>query len=161
MIKIIGIIFIGLPLMFTACNCKQDKAANTNIESPFTKGKILESSNFTGTVWLQMMGAADTTMYASYGNVTFEPKARTNWHSHPGGQLLFITQGKGYYQAKGEPARLLHAGDYVEIPPNVLHWHGGAPDSEFAHIAVGLNTNLGGAAWLGVVTDEEYLNATN
>jgi len=158
--KLFGIILIGLTLMFTSCNCEQDKAANTIKESPFPKGKILESSNFTGTVWLQMMGATDTTMYARYGNVTFEPKARTNWHSHPGGQLLFITQGEGYYQAKGETARLLRAGNFVEIPPNVVHWHGAAPESEFAHIAVSLNTNLGGAEWKSAVSETEYLNAT-
>ena len=159
--KIFGIILIGLTLMFTACNCKQDKAANTFNESPFPKGEILKSTNFTGTVWLQMMGATDSTMYARYGNVTFEPKARTNWHSHPGGQLLFITQGKGYYQAKGKIARLLQAGDFVEIPSNVVHWHGAAPDNEFAHIAISLNTNLGGTEWLKPISDEEYTKTTN
>lgn len=155
--KIFGVILIALPLMFTACNCKQEVSANTITESAFPKGKVLKSNNFTGTVWLKMMGATDGTMYARYGNVTFEPKARTNWHSHPGGQLLFITQGEGYYQAKGEPARLLHAGDFVEIPPHVVHWHGAASDSKFAHIAVSLNTNLGGTEWLEAVTDEEYV----
>lgn len=75
-------------------------------------------------------------------------------------KLLFITQGKGYYQALGETARLLQAGDFVEIPPNIVHWHGAAPESEFAHIAVGLNTNLGGAEWESAVSEEEYFNAT-
>jgi quercetin dioxygenase-like cupin family protein len=56
----------------------------------------------------------------------------------------------------GEPARLLQKGDKVEIPPNVVHWHGAAPDSEFSHIAVSLNTDKGGAVWLKPVTDEEY-----
>ncbi|OGC03612.1 cupin [candidate division KSB1 bacterium RBG_16_48_16] len=125
----------------------------------FPKGEIITSDNFTGTVWVHMMGATDTTLHAKFGNVTFEPKARTNWHSHLGGQILFITEGQGYYQAKGHPARLLGKGDVVEIPPNVVHWHGAAPESEFAHIAISLNTDEGGAVWLGPVTDEEY-NAT-
>ena len=103
-----------------------------------------------------MMGATDTTLHARFGNVTFEAKARTNWHSHPGGQILLITEGKGYYQAKGQPARLLSKGDVVEIPPNVVHWHGAAQDSEFVHIAVSLNTDEGGAVWLVPVIDEEY-----
>jgi quercetin dioxygenase-like cupin family protein len=103
-----------------------------------------------------MMGAEDSTLHARFGNVTFEPKARTNWHSHPGGQVLFITEGQGYYQALGQPARILRKGDHVEIPPNVVHWHGAGPDTEFAHIAISLNTDEGGAVWLGPVTDEEY-----
>ena len=124
----------------------------------FPKGEILSSANFSGTVWLNMMGARDSTLHARFGNVTFEAKARTNWHSHPGGQILFITEGKGYYQAKGQPARLLQRGDHVEIPRNVVHWHGAAPDSKFAHIAVSLNTDEGGAVWSGPVTDKEYNN---
>jgi len=126
----------------------------------FPKGEKIISNNFSGTVWLKMMGASDTTLHTSFGNVTFEPKARTNWHSHPGGQILFITEGQGYYQAKGQPARLLRKGDVVEIPRNVEHWHGAASDSEFAHISVSLNTDEGGAVWSGPVTDEEYDKST-
>lgn len=121
-----------------------------------SKGERINSANFTGTVWLDMMGAIDSTMHVSYGKVTFEPGARTNWHSHPGGQILLITGGKGFYQAKGEPARLLIKGDHVEIPPDVVHWHGAAPDYEFSHIAISLNTDEGGAVWLQPVTDDEY-----
>ena len=103
-----------------------------------------------------MMGAGDSTLHARFGNVSFEPSARTNWHSHPGGQVLFITEGQGYYQALGQPARILRKGDHVEIPPNVVHWHGAGPDTEFAHIAISLNTDEGGAEWLGPVTNAEY-----
>jgi quercetin dioxygenase-like cupin family protein len=126
----------------------------------FPKGEKIISNNFSGTVWLKMMGASDTTLHTSFGNVTFEPKARTNWHSHPGGQILFITEGQGYYQAKGQPARLLCKGDVVEIPRNVVHWHGAAPDSEFSHIAVSLNIDDGGAVWSEPVTEEKYNKAT-
>jgi quercetin dioxygenase-like cupin family protein len=146
-----------LTLLIAACNTEKKPAETTRQnESVFPKGEKTNSENFTGTVWLQMMGANDTTLYARFGNVTFAPKARTNWHLHPGGQLLFITSGKGYYQAKGEPARPLSAGDVVEIPRNVVHWHGAAPNSEFAHIAISLNQDEGGAVWTGPVTDEEY-----
>jgi quercetin dioxygenase-like cupin family protein/alkylhydroperoxidase/carboxymuconolactone decarboxylase family protein YurZ len=129
---------------------------NSQPVTVFAKGDKINSTNFTGTVWLKMMGATDSTMHVNYGKVTFDPGARTNWHSHPGGQLLLITGGTGYYQAKGEPARLLRKGDYVEIPPNIVHWHGAGPDTEFAHIAISLNTDEGGAVWLQPVTDEEY-----
>jgi quercetin dioxygenase-like cupin family protein len=151
----IGLLF--LVIIIAGCNTQENtNEINNQNESVFPKGEKLDSPNFTGIVWLQMMGANDSTLYARFGNVTFEPKARTNWHSHPGGQILFITEGKGYYQAKGEPARELQKGDVVEIPRNVVHWHGAAPDSEFAHIAVSLSTDEGGAVWLEPVTDEEY-----
>jgi len=144
--------------------CSTDKGSgetSAQSESVFPLGEILISDNFSGTVWLQMMGAEDSTLHARFGNVTFEPKARTNWHSHPGGQVLFITEGQGYYQAKGQPAQILRKGDHVEIPRNVVHWHGAGPDTEFAHIAISLNSDEGGAVWLGPVTDEEYEGLNN
>ena len=144
-------------VLIAGCNMEEKiYEASRQSVAVFPKGEILSSDNFTGTVWLHMMGAEDSTLYARFGNVTFEPTARTNWHSHPGGQILFITEGQGYYQAKGQPAQLMRKGDHVEIPPNVVHWHGAGPDTEFAHIAISLNTDEGGAVWLGPVTDEEY-----
>jgi len=143
--------------MIASCNYeKKTEEPIPQNELVFPKGEILNSENFTGTVWLHMMGAEDSTLHARFGHVSFAPRARTNWHSHPGGQVLFITEGQGYYQAFGEPARLMQKGDVVEIPPNVVHWHGAGPDTEFAHIAISLNTDEGGAVWSGPVTDEEY-----
>ena len=148
---------ILLTILIAGCNTEKKTEETTGQSvTVFAKGEKINSANFTGTVWLNMMGATDSTMHVSYGNVTFEPGARTNWHSHPGGQILFITGGIGYYQALGEPARLLRKGDNVEIPPNGVHWHGAGPNNEFAHIAVSLNTDKGGAVWLQPVTDEEY-----
>lgn len=152
-------IYSLLFLIILNAGCNMEKKTDEPIrpnDPVFPKGEKITSNNFTGTVWLNMMGASDSTLHARFGNVTFEPRARTNWHSHPGGQILFITEGTGYYQAKGQPARLLCKGDYVEIPPNVVHWHGAGPDTEFAHIAISLNTDKGGAVWSGPVTDEEY-----
>ena len=146
-----------LIILTAGCNIEEKTDDGTKqIATVFPKGEILSSDNFSGTVWLHMMGAGDSTLHARYGNVSFEPKARTNWHSHPGGQVLFITEGQGYYQAKGQPAQLLRKGDHVEIPTNVVHWHGAGPDTEFAHNAISLNTDEGDAVWLGPVTDEEY-----
>jgi quercetin dioxygenase-like cupin family protein len=67
-----------------------------------------------------------------------------------------VTQGTGYYQEKGKPIQLLHKGDVVKILPDVEHWHGASPDSEFTHIAVNTNTQKGVVEWLQRVTDEEY-----
>lgn len=94
-----------------------------------------------------------------FANVTFEPGCRNNWHSHTGGQLLVCVGGEGYYQEKGKPARRLKAGDVVEIAPDVVHWHGAAPDSWFSHLAVECNPQTNKNTWLSPVTDEEYAEA--
>lgn len=93
-------------------------------------------------------------------NVTFEPRCRNNWHIHKaeqgGGQILLCTDGNGWYQEWGKPARKLRAGDAVTIPANVKHWHGAAKDSWFSHVAVecaGVNSSI---EWLEPVTDEQY-----
>lgn len=90
-------------------------------------------------------------------NVTFEPKCRNNWHiHHKGGQILLVTQGRGWYQAWGEEPRELKAGDVVNIPAETKHWHGAAKDSWFTHIAVEVPSEGGSNEWLEPVTDEEY-----
>jgi 4-carboxymuconolactone decarboxylase len=94
-------------------------------------------------------------------NVTFEPGCRNNWHSHTGGQLLICVGGRGYYQEKGKPARQLVAGDVVEIAPNVVHWHGAAPDSWFSHLAVATNPQTNVNTWLDPVDDAQYKQATS
>ncbi len=93
-------------------------------------------------------------------NVTFEPGCRNNWHSHTGGQLLVCTAGRGYYQEKGQPARELLPGDVVEIAPDVVHWHGAAPDSWFSHLAIECNPQTNKNTWLEPVDDEQYRAAT-
>ena len=90
-------------------------------------------------------------------NVTFEPKCRNNWHvHHKGGQILLVTQGRGWYQAWGEEPRELHPGDVVNIPAETKHWHGAAKDSWFTHIAVEVPSEGGSNEWLEPVSDEEY-----
>ena len=89
-------------------------------------------------------------------NVVFEPGARNNWHTHPGGQILIATNGMGYYQEKGKAIQLLHPGDVVSIAPGTVHWHGASPDSEFTHIAINPNTQKGIVVWFERVSDEEY-----
>jgi quercetin dioxygenase-like cupin family protein len=92
-------------------------------------------------------------------DVAFEAGARNHWHKHPGGQILLVTAGKGYYQERGKSSRRLRPGDTVAIPPGVEHWHGAARDSDFTHIGISPNTQKGGAEWLGPVTDAEYMEA--
>lgn len=106
---------------------------------------------FVGQSYLKML----CTEGVGIGNVTFEPGCRNNWHiHHKGGQILLCTAGRGYYQEWGKPARELHPGDVVSIPPEVKHWHGAAPDSWFAHVAISVPGSQ--AEWLEPVADEEY-----
>ncbi len=128
----------------------------------FAKGNPAPAEYFTGTVWVNMLVTDEDNVYNTQAyDVRFEAEARTYWHSHPGGQLLFVTSGNGYYQEKGKPARPLSKGDVVEIPPHVVHWHGAAPDSPFVHLGASTRTDLGPAKWSGPVTDEEYEEATS
>lgn len=95
-------------------------------------------------------------------NVTFEPGCRNNWHIHKaekgGGQTLLVTSGNGWYQEWGKPAQKLKAGDVVEIPANVKHWHGAAKDSWFAHLAVEVPGEKTGTEWLESVDAKDYVN---
>ena len=111
---------------------------------------------FIGQSYLNML----STEQVMIGNVTFEPGCRNNWHSHHaksgGGQILLVTAGKGYYQEWGKEPRELHPGDVVNIPAEVKHWHGAAPDSWFAHLAVEVPAEGASNEWLEPVSDEEY-----
>ena len=110
---------------------------------------------FIGQSYLNML----TTSGVGIGNVTFEPGCRNNWHiHHKGGQILLCTAGRGYYQEWAKPAQELHPGDVVNIPPEVKHWHGAAPDSWFQHLAVEVPAEGASNEWLAPVTDEEFDN---
>ena len=123
--------------------------------SPFPRGEKNEAyaRYFTGTSYLNML----STERVIIGNVTFEPGCRNFWHiHHKGGQILLITEGRGWYQAWGEPARELHPGDVVNIPPETKHWHGAAKNSPFAHVAVEVPAEGASNEWLEPVSDDEY-----
>ena len=111
---------------------------------------------FVGQSYLNMLSLEQVVV----GNVVFEPGCRNNWHIHHatkgGGQILLVTGGRGYYQAWGEAARELKAGDVVNIPAGVKHWHGAAPDSWFSHIAIEVPAEGGSNEWLEPVSAEDY-----
>ncbi len=108
---------------------------------------------FIGQSYLNML----TTERVPIGNVTFEPGCRNNWHiHHKGGQILLVTAGRGYYQEWGKEAQELKPGDVVNIPPEVKHWHGAAPDEWFQHLAVEVPAEGASNEWLEPVSDEEY-----
>jgi len=131
---------------------------NTEFQnSIFPKGEKVSPDYFTGTAWLNMLVLQDETKSYAVGNVIFEPGSRNNWHTHPAGQILLITDGKGFYQERGKPARFLTKGDVVVIPSHTDHWHGASRDSSLTHIVITNNTKEGAVEWLDPVTDKDYL----
>ncbi|MDR4951296.1 cupin domain-containing protein [Chryseobacterium sp. ES2] len=150
--KQIVTLLLSILIVSSCCSKSTLERARTNI---FPKGGKVTNNNFTGNVWLQMLGQDQQTLNTGVGNVTFEPGARTKWHLHPGGQIILVTDGVGYYQEKGQPKKILHKGDVIKCPANVEHWHGASKDSYFVQVAVTDNKN-GSVVWLQPVTDEEY-----
>lgn len=123
---------------------------------PVGEKNVAFGKYFIGQSYLNML----TTEGVPIGNVTFEPGCRNNWHIHHaksgGGQILLCTAGRGYYQEYGKEAQELHPGDVVVIPPEVKHWHGAAPDSWFAHLAIEVPGEETSNEWCEPVSDEEY-----
>ncbi len=111
---------------------------------------------FTGAVQIEPLFEAAEPARARGARVTFEPGARTAWHTHPLGQTLIITAGRGRVQRAGGPVEEVHPGDVVWFSPNEKHWHGATPDAAMTHI--GIHEALDGKTvdWLEPVSDEEY-----
>lgn len=155
-------LILVITLAFTACS--NDKKNNDDMKAPdnkeakhiFAKGNVINNDYFNGKAWLNMLVTDKENFDMTVGNVLFEPGCRNNWHSHPGGQILLSTKGSGYYQEKGKAIRLLHVGDVVEILPDVVHWHGATPESEFEHIAISTQAHKGAVVWMDPVSDQEY-----
>jgi 4-carboxymuconolactone decarboxylase len=121
----------------------------------FPKGEISNADNHTGTVWLTELSAADSTFNYGIAMATFAAGAKLDWHIHPAGQILLITEGTGYYQEKGKSIQVVHKGDVIKCLPGVEHWHGASPQSSFAYIAT-TPVQKGKTIWLKRVTDTEY-----
>jgi quercetin dioxygenase-like cupin family protein len=111
---------------------------------------------FTGTVWQDPIIEAPEPARLRAARVSFEPGARTAWHTHPLGQTLYVVSGVGRAQTLGGPVRELKPGDTVWIPPNEKHWHGASPTHGMVHIA--MQESLGGihVTWMDHVTDDAY-----
>lgn len=113
---------------------------------------------FSGNSWVAPL-TSNSALNVPVSNVTFEPGCRNNWHSHTGGQILIAVGGVGYYQERGKAAIRMEPGDVIEIAPDTEHWHGAAPDSWFAHLAIACNPQTNENTWLEPVTEEEYKTA--
>ncbi len=142
-----------LTILFFATLSTSAMAQDASI---FPKGEIGKNTDdYTGTIWLSELNQPDSNFNFSIAQATYAPGSKLNWHIHPAGQYLLITEGTGYYQEKGKPAQIVHKGDVIKCLPGVAHWHGAAPGSSFAYIAV-TPTTKGKTIWLQRVTDEEY-----
>jgi 4-carboxymuconolactone decarboxylase len=119
--------FLSLPLQISFTKTSTKMSAENSL---FPLGQPLPQDWFTGEAFLTPLVGQDHNNEFSAGSVTFKVGARTNWHTHPKGQVLIVIEGEGFYQEKGNPARKITKGDVVNIPENIEHWHGASNTSQ-------------------------------
>jgi len=112
--------------------------------------------NFTGRARVDPLFAPNEHINASLAYVTFDPNARSAWHTHPAGQRLVVTAGVGLTQEWGKPVHVIRPGDLVWCPPGVKHWHGAAPNTAMTHLAMSGYVDGKSVTWMEKVTDEQY-----
>ena len=146
---------VSLGLLGAAHAYAQSMAISPNGSRPSAKGA---AQYFTGSVVVDPLFGANDHTHSSGGLVTFEPGARSAWHTHPAGQILIVTSGTGWVQEEGGEKREIKPGDVIWTPPGVKHWHGATAANSMSHIAV--SNVLGGKSvdWMEKVSDEQYLN---
>ena len=131
---------------------KTEQTENKTENTIFPKGEKAPAETFTGTVYVQILAPKTENNNFSIASVTFEPSARANWHNHPAGQTILVTEGKGLYQEKGKPIKTINKGDVILCNPDIDHWHGASSTSAMTHIVI---TNYKGDSqvnWLKPVT---------
>ena len=114
------------------------------------------AEHFTGSVRIDRLFEAHAPARASGAYVTFEPCARSDWHTHPLGQTLIVTFGCGYVQSWGGPIQVIRPGDVIRCPPGEKHWHGAAPNTAMTHIAIQEALDGKVVEWLEKVSDDQY-----
>ena len=121
----------------------------------FFTGDVFPPARATPAAWLLELHKADALLNSNIAVAEFLPNTRLAWHNHPGGQILLITDGVGYYQEKGKPRQIVRTGDVIRCPPAVEHWHGASVESGMTYVAVS-PAHKGGTVWAQPVTDVEY-----
>ena len=122
----------------------------------FPKGELSPKNvHHVGDIWLNELTKADDVFSYNITQATFSKNARLDWHKHPGGQVLLVTDGIGYYQERQKPLQTLHKGDIIKCNPDVEHWHGATPTTEFVYVAT-TPTQKGKTIWLEPLSDSEY-----
>lgn len=153
--KRISLIAFSLAFCSLAASSQESSAITLwkNSAQPSVKGS---DTYFTGPVRIDAPFKGTGASRVSGATVTFEPAARTAWHTHPQGQTLIVISGVGFVQEWGKPARSIHPGDRVWIPAGVKHWHGAAPENSLVHIAIAESVNGKVVEWMEKVSDEQY-----
>jgi quercetin dioxygenase-like cupin family protein len=137
-------------------------AKNMQIIKPQSlPAKAAPVEHFTGSVHLTPLVMGEEPSCLTCASVSFDPSARSAWHTHPRGQLLIVTNGSGLIQEWGKPISKIQKGDVIWTPPGVKHWHGAAPSSGMTHTAIQEAVNGKNVEWLEKVTDEEYMRPAN
>jgi len=144
-----------LMVMMATCH-GQEKKQKEMPEGVFPKGQKGPSEFFTGNAYPYGLVEVDSIYTTLAGNVYFEPGARSNWHSHPAGQILIVIDGVGYHQIDGKNKEIIKMGDVVKCPPNTKHWHGASKNKGMSHIYIIPNTEKGIVEWMEPVTEEQY-----
>ena len=124
------------------------------------RGEKAENVNHVGNVWLEGINRPDSVFTFGTTVAIFDAGARLNWHMHPGGQILIVTDGVGYYQERGKAKQVLQRGEFVQCQPGVEHWHGASPEVGVTYISTS-PAQFGGTVWLEPITDEEYYGDTS
>ncbi len=161
--KVLAVILISLYLFAPVASQAQTSPAKAptyssiKIErSDSLQPKKGSAEYFTGSVQVQELFPAYDPSRTSGGKVTFEPGARSAWHTHPFGQILIVTDGTGWIQRWGGPIEEIRKGDVIWIPAGVKHWHGATPSTSMTHIAIQEQLNGKAVEWMEKVTDEQY-----
>jgi quercetin dioxygenase-like cupin family protein len=157
--KTISQVLMSLVLIMYLTTCSQEKSSgseSSQSQNIFPKGEPGPATNFAGNAYNFGLVPNDSVYNTLVGNVYFEAGARSNWHTHPGGQILIITDGVGYHQIEGQPRQTMKKGDVVKCPPNVRHWHGASENSSLSQLYIVPNTEKGIVNWMEAVTDEQY-----
>ena len=146
-------IAISLAFLFSAPAYAEGTAISMNGSRPSAIGP---AENFTGSVIVDPLFAANDNTPSIGGLVTFQPGARSAWHTHPAGQFLIVTSGTGWVQEEGGEKREIKPGDVIWTPPGVKHWHGATATNSMSHVAITNVADGENVAWMEHVTDEQY-----
>lgn len=158
LIAILSMIVTSVAYGDSGTTSEQDRVSKVETRASIVVKNSDYKKYFTGDVRIDMLYPNTDTKTHGGAYVTFEPGARTNWHSHPAGQHIIITSGVGYYQVWGESIQVIKAGDVVWVPIGLKHWHGASKDIAMTHLVVtSVDENGKNAQWLEPVSDEQYL----
>ena len=151
--RLLAATVISLCLVASSSESSQSITVTRSGSQPSRQGP---AENFTGSVRIDPLFNANAPSRTSGGRVTFEPGARTAWHTHPLGQTLVVTAGYGWVQEWGGPTQEIREGDVVWIPPGQKHWHGGTATTSMTHITIQEFLEGKNVDWMEKVSDEQY-----